>query len=248
MTLIIYGSEVGNEDDPVQAVPAQPLDQPVILGKISKERREDLQILAFATSSLNMVSEHSPLEILAGEDPPDRIVRVGAHAVAVELTELTITDVRRELASARQLGRRLQERLRQSHSRYGHLVGRVVSLLITRPDELPRNQESLIEDLCLILTDDKGCVGDGIDFSQRMPDPWPNDFGFYGQQGPVTVTVSQGGLPHDLFVSSSCQSQIRLSEAIKIVGNRVQDKDIECNRVLLMSCGLPDNNGAYIPA
>lgn len=246
MLIGLQGHEVGKEDDPIWSLPAQPLDRP-ISGKISKARREDLQILAFAMTSLNMVSEDTPFEILNGRDPPDRIIRIGTRDEAVELTELTITDVRRELDAARKLGWGLQDLLHKTCSRYEHLVGQTVSLSIADPSQLPRNQDSLLNDLCLALSQDKGCVGDGIDFSQGMPNPWPNDFGFYGQQGPVYVKVDRGGLENDFFVSSSCQSEIRLSEAVEVVRQRVEVKDLECNQVLLMSCGLPDQRGYVCP-
>jgi hypothetical protein len=43
----LHGTEPGREDDPLCIIPPSPLDAPTVEGPLAKDRREDLQILAF---------------------------------------------------------------------------------------------------------------------------------------------------------------------------------------------------------
>src|SRR5258706_14633357 len=121
----LQGTELGRDDDPIFIIPPI-LDRPVIKGPLTKDRREDLQILSFALAASLTDKGGHPLDIRPGGDPPDRIVGVHGRLQSVELTEFTISDVRQDLALARRLGRDLGERLRSNASLYSHLVGRWV--------------------------------------------------------------------------------------------------------------------------
>jgi hypothetical protein len=239
----IHGTEPDREDDPLYVIPPKPLDVPALAGPLNKDRREDLQILSFALAISLTVDGGHPIEIRPGGDPPDRFIRVNGRAQSVELTELTVFDVRREFAQARKLGRDLRERLRTVASRYTHLVGRLVVISVLPGEPLPGDTKILLDNICVLLEKDQGCVGDGVDLTKGLPDPWPNDRGFYGQSGPVHVQVYRDGLPNEIFVSGAHQANIRLSQAIHVLESRVRAKDTPPNEILVMSCGLPDDRG-----
>lgn len=241
MNIGLHGVEPGREDDPLWLIPPSPLDAPILDGPLTKDRREDLQILGFALAvSLTADGDH-PLDIRPGGDPPDRVVRVkNGRAHPVELTELTASDVRRDLANARQLVRDLHERLRSDSARRPHLIGRRVVIAVLPPEPLPRDPGLLLDKLGVMLEEDRGCVGDGVDLSKGLPERWPMDRGLYGNLGPVFLSVYPDGVPGDIFVSGGCQAEVRLSKALETLVSRVRAKDTPASEVLLMSCGMPD--------
>lgn len=236
------------EDDPFWIIPPSPLDAPILNGPISKDRREDLQILSFALMLSLSVDGGHPVGISQGDDPPDRMLHVRGVPYAVELTELTVSDVRRDLAQARRLGRQLRERLIQDAARFDHLIGRRV-VLSTLPSDggLPRDLGPLLDKLSRALEEDRGGVGDGVDFSEGAPQQWPSDRGFYGQYGPVNLSTYRDGIPNDFLVASSCQSEVRLSQTMEVLNQRIRAKDAAVSNVLLISCGMPDEGGFACP-
>jgi hypothetical protein len=175
----IHGTQDGSSDDPFWLTPPSPLDAPAIQGPLSKDRREDLQTLSFALAASLVDNRGHPIGIARGGDPPDRIISANDVSIAVELTELTVSEIRSELARARQLGRLLQTELTRCSQRFQHLVGRRVALAVLPANESePPEHAQVIQQICAMLEEDRGCVGDGVDLSAGLPDPWPNDRGF----------------------------------------------------------------------
>ena len=152
-------------------VPASPFDMPAIAGPLSKDRREDLQVWGFLLAAAAQREGQHSLGVRRGEDPPDRYVQGPEREWSLELTELTLGDVRSELARARAVGRRLQEALRANPGRHGHLVGgRVVPSLLPEPDKpLPGDPASMIAALVDVLAEDQGCVADDVDLLRGLP-------------------------------------------------------------------------------
>jgi hypothetical protein len=72
--------------------------------------------------------------------------------------------------------------------------------------------------------------------------------GFYGDHGPFNAIVNPGVGGNEIVISASTQSQIRRSEAIGALAKRIAAKDKACNEVLIVSCGLVDENGYTCPA
>lgn len=104
----IGGHPAGVPDDPF-VVLTTPLDEQRLPGPIKKPDREDLQVQsALNALAANGVARGS-LTAKHGEDPPDRYVILGDRRWATELTELTVQDIRGDLAVVRRFGRRLQE-------------------------------------------------------------------------------------------------------------------------------------------
>jgi len=243
----LQGVEPGREDDPLWLILPSPLDGTVLDGPLPKDRREDLQILGFSLAVSLTADGGHPLDIRPGGDPPDRIVRVkNGRPHSMELTELTASDVRHELAVVRQLGRDLHERLASESSRRTHLLGRRVVIAALPPEPLPRDTRLLLDKLVELLDQDRGCVGDGMDVSKGLPERLP-DRGMYGHFGPVFVSVYADGAPGDILVSAGCQAEIRLREALQALEARVGAKDTPASEVLLMSCGMPDERGYQCP-
>ncbi len=105
MQIVFRGVLQDEPSDRVIALPPALLDHQAIKGPASKQRREDLQIQSF----IHMIGHHHDystcLEILNGDDPPDRLVKFDGNTIAVELTELTFWNIRRDFAQIRQLER-----------------------------------------------------------------------------------------------------------------------------------------------
>lgn len=247
MIIGLYGAEEGLEDDPMFLIPPMPLDALIMNGPLAKDRREDIQILAFALAvSLTSEGNH-PIDIRPGDDPPDRCVGIHGKFHSVELTELTVADVRKELARARKLGRDLGERLKSNTSHYPHLIGRQICLSVLPSEPLPRKTAPLLDSLCTLLKDDRGCFGDGVDFTNGLPERLPIECGSYKQSETVHVIVFPNGVPGEICVSGACQIEIRLTETFRVLEERVRAKDAPTNEILVMSCGMPDQHGYQCP-
>jgi hypothetical protein len=244
---------VGEDDpgDPSWLVPPSPLDVPVVAGRLTQERQEDLQLWSFLLAA-GLVGGQHPLEVRRGEqDPPDRYLRGPAGEWALEMTELTAENVRGELAVARGFGRRLERSLRADPHGYAHLLGRRVVLALTpqvAEQSLPAGPAGpagpdILESISEALAEDKGCVGDGVDLSAGFPSQWPNSAGFYGPHGPFLVQVQGDGVEGQITVVSSAQGEMRRSESLRALAGRLAKKDCPPNEALLISCGLPDKLG-----
>jgi hypothetical protein len=248
MHIGVGGFSDDSESDPFIILNAV-LDQPIMAGPVSGVKREDMQLQSVlgALAHSGVISHR--FEVKPGEDPPDRYLVHGGREWGVELTELTVQDIRRELADVRRFGRRLQERLRARRADYPHLRGRIVSLGMLNA-AMPKRQEQLLSDIESALQQDLGYVGEGLDLSRGMPSQL-NGRGIYGDHGGFHVIVNPalpGDTVDDITVSAFSQSQIHRSEAIAALGKRVEEKDLECNEVLIITCGLVDNYGYTCPA
>lgn len=246
MHLGIGGHFPDSPSDPIVIIGAV-LDQPFLAGPISKERREDLQLWsALEAMGGSGVARH-PLGIRIGEDPPDRYLLHGVRTWGTELTELTVQDVRRDLAPVRRFGRELQERLRARPSDFTHLKGRIVTLAKLDDSPMPKNYGQLFTDLEVVLAVDNGFVGEGLDLSQGLPEQLGTR-GMYGDHGGFNVVVNPGTGNDDIVVSASSQAQVKQSEAIAALSARVAAKDEVGNEILLVTCGLVDEKGYMCPA
>jgi hypothetical protein len=241
MHIGIGGHPPGDPNDPFVMV-SSVLDQPFWAGPISKERREDHQLWAALEALGNCGVARHPLGVRIGEDPPDRYLVHGQRAWGTELTELTVQDVRRDLAPARRFGRDLQERLRARPSEFAHLKGRIVTLGKYDAAPMPRDYSKLLIVLEAALATDNGFVGEDVDHSRGLPSQLGTR-GMYGNHGPFHVLVNPGAGNSDMIVSASSQIQVCRSEAIAALGARVGAKDAVGNEILLVTSGLVDENG-----
>ena len=212
---------------------------------LDKERREDLQIWAFlfALATGGYPPAH-PVSVESGGNPPDKVIRSPSGTWGCELTELTVESLRADLAPVRSLGRRLQEALAADVSQYDHLRGRLVLAMFmpTSMGEAGRPSEEDFTLLTAALAEDKGCMGQGVDFSQGLPAQLP-DRGAYGQIGQFHVAVNLGGQPDSITVSAGITGTVTRSQAVELLRRRVTAKDIPGNDTLLITCGLPDGKG-----
>lgn len=249
MQIIMRGTVEGSPSDPVIMLPPSPMDYQVLPAPLSKVRREDLQILSFMYVNIPFFGSSSPLEILRGNDPPDRVVRIFDDSFSVELTELTVGDIRGNFARARKFGRAILSGIELTKDVYGHLIGRRVLLTISPRTKLPRDTSALVEEVLRLLTEDKGCVGDELEGVTEFPQQWPLTYnGFYKVTDPVIVQVFRDGSPNKFNVIGSNQAEFSHSDLLSLLRERISAKDKPSNTVLIVSCGLPDENGCMCPA
>jgi hypothetical protein len=243
----VGGYSPGAEDDPFVILGAV-LDQPFLAGPVSKDRREDLQLWSVLQALAAAGAARHPLGVRQGDDPPDRYLVHGSRIWGTELTELTVQDVRQDLAPVRRFGRALQQRVWARASEFPHLRGRTVTLAKLPDPSMPRDHEQLLHDLEAVLAEDKGFVGEDLDLSRGLPAQLGTR-GIYGDHGPFNIVVNPGvGGSDDIVISAFSQSQVHMSEAIAALGRRVAAKDKDGNEVLVITCGLIDENGYTCPA
>lgn len=246
------GHEDENPDEPFVLVPPSPVDHRVLAGPVDKDRREDLQLWGWLQALAVHGALRHPVSVGPGGDPPDRFVEVDGTAHAVELTQLTVQDLRVQLARVRQVGRAVEERLAANPAVYKHLTGRMVTLADVSPEApgLNRTLESTTGEIAAALAQDRGYVGLGVDLSDGFPEQWSNSNGFYGEVAGFIVQVNldpglSGGAP--VQVAASSQGRFTLSEARSLLWARVASKDEARNRVLIVTTGLMDQAGYVCP-
>lgn len=247
------GFAADSPDDPLTIVPPTLADHRVLVGPVDKDRREDLQLWGFLqTLAAHGVLRH-PVSMRPGGDPPDRYVETDGAAHAVELTELTMPQMRARLARVRQAGRALAELLADAPAAYGHLLGREVSMQdATAEGALGPGADvrAVALEIANALTQERGYVGEGVDVSGGFPEVWPNSRGFYGEIAGFQVQVNQSSerpLGSSVPVLAASQAEFGLGEVRSLLWSRVAAKDDRRNRVLLVTTGLVDSAGYVCP-
>ncbi|MDN3357793.1 hypothetical protein [Actinomadura sp. DC4] len=247
MIIGLGGHTEGASQDPFFLLTAGPLDVPIISGSLSKDRREDIQIWgALYALGLNGIVRH-PLNVDYGDDPPDRWLSSGDRKWGTELTELTVQNLRSQLASIRAFGRKLHDRILAKSDEFPHLRGRLVLLFADPRASLPKTTTSMLDDLERTLSIDKGYVGQGLESSSELPKEL-GESGFYGNYGPFHIVANNNSGSDQILISASTQGKVFLSEAIEALGVRIAAKDKAGNEILVITCGLPDGRGYTCPA
>jgi len=211
------------------------LDRQHLLGPIAKERIEDLQLWsALKALAVNGAILH-PLSVQLGGDPPDRLLSHADSTWGLELTELTIEDVRGDLARVRRFGRQMRQRLR-GQPKFQHLRGRVVMLSKRPEDQLPRDLDQLASELETALSEDKGYF-DGSNDQQGSLKGW------YGICNLFTVLVNKAGGDDEVQVNAVSHSELMRQDVLQGFERRVMNKDRPGNDLIIITCGLPDKQG-----
>jgi hypothetical protein len=247
MTHIAFEGVLSPDGEPFIMPVGGVLDEQYMTGPISKERLEDLQLWSALQALAKNGATLHPLGIRAGEDPPDRWLIHGDLEWGTELTELTVEDIRTDLAWTRKFARDLQQRLRSRATDFSHLQGRTVTLAKQHEQAIPRDTRLLLEEIELALSKDKGHVGEDMDFSQGAPKRL-GQRGIHGVHGVFGVTVNQNPSDNEINVSATSHLKLLRSEVIAALGKRVAEKDEDrCNQVLIVTCGRPDQKGYRCP-
>ena len=141
--------------------------------------------------------------------------------------------------------RELRDDLNQS-AKHGHLNGRVVHCW-SSARESPRCQGTRVSfaPSCLTCLPKTGDTSAKADLSQGLPEQMSMQ-GRYGELGPVAIDVGSHGQPGTALVSASAQVDLFRSEVMNVLSETVSRKDRQPNKVLVVSCGLPDDHG-YMP-
>jgi len=250
---MIPGIKVADKDgdDPIWLSPASPFYVSMFPSGLTKEEVENIQILDWVTFMKRTLRLDKEADVLYGEDPPDRILKFTEGTVGVELRQLTLEHVRRELAPLRDIGLKIQRSLSSQPDDYKHLLGKLVQLSTLEPKDLNvKELQSAIPEILELLKQDVGFVGEGFKFNSdgSFPKVFPESRrGFYGKIKSFVIQAYPDGISGSFQVSCSIQTQIRQSEALQAIKKAITDKDIAGNDVVLITCGLPDEKGYVCP-
>lgn len=238
---------VSGDGEEMTIVTPSPLDFPVCKGPLNKDAREDLQIFSFLyTVGLTSGGDH-PFNVVKGDDPPDRaLMGSGGIVYPTEITQLTSEEIRIDLARIRSFGRSLTGSIENRSREYRHLSGRRIMLSLLPGEPLPRNMNGIADQILEVLLKDKGCIFDGVGPQGGLPDLLPTS-GNYGMYGPIGVSMYSDGVEGQFLVVASAQANIKSSDTLAAFRERVAEKDVVANRVLLVSVGAPDERGFTCP-
>lgn len=208
-----------------------------------KEWREALQVEAFLGSLLVR-----DVKLRRGEDPPDFILNIHGVGRKLEVTQLSLVDLRGEYNRARRFESYLEIHLAHFFDGQPHLEHAYIEVSIS---SAPRNRDfdPLRSTIETRLRTDLGLVGDGIDFSQGLPDRL-SPAGFYGEIGDGILLTAQRrndpslGRPRVSLLEVSFTEDDLLSSLYALI----ERKDKLPNEWLLISLGAPDEEGYVCPA
>lgn len=247
---VTWGDDDPRPDNSYAAIPAQIIDQPSIRGPISKARLEDIHLYSFLQALVLDRQAAHPIEVSVGYDPPDRIIRdANGRTQGLELTQLTISSIRHELAEARKFGRAVETGLRGDQAVFEHLKGRhvIISIFPAPSPPMPRIHAPLVQEVLEALKVDRGTLNDDDIPAEGLPNIIGPD-GVYGSIGPVGIGVGQGGWPDDFTVLSSAQVELERESIHESLSAILTTKDRPGNDTLLISVAAPDSLGTICPA
>lgn len=245
MDVVLRGTRDG-DGEPIMLMPPSVLHHRVLPGPVPKLVVESLQTFrAVAALTAEGFFGSEAVEVLNGSDPPDRYLHVRGRRLGLELTTVTVQDLRRQLARIRRAGRLLHELLEQG-DRWAHLTGRVVHLADS-PAGLSIDPAELAAQVATVLAEDKGYQGEGVNVSAGFPEQWPNDRGFYGQVAGVFVSVMHGDGLSAVTVVATAQAEFTRAELRRLVQEQVAAKDRPGNAVILLSAALLATDGYLCP-
>lgn len=219
-------------------------------GEISQKCLERLQSDDFLWALTNVLPPGGARAEESKQDPPDQVLICGADRWGLELTQLTIEEVRRDFSQVRAIGVRLKERLNAAIADYPHLVGRQVHLQFAGEVDtrlVRRMGQAIIDGALHLLKDDRGVVGEGIDLS-CLPNPYRNRRGFYGRLHGATITVQGDAHPDQIHASAAPQIDIYRKQVLDHLHETAVAKDKQGNDLVLITCGLPSRDGYTIAA
>lgn len=219
----------------------------LISHSLHRETCEDLQAYAFLTQrAFTQRAVGSVWVETNKDDPPDRYLRWENERLGLELTELTLGPVRAAESDARRMRSTLLAAVEQRPEWYAHLVGRHVVMSSSTVGAVRSGDEigAAVDAVASALREDRGFAGEGLVLTgpESMPEQLP-DRGFYGEVGGFLIVVNGIGVADRFSVAVPCQAQLRRSEAVAALQERVTAKDDPRNNVLVVSCGFPNEAG-----
>lgn len=232
-----------------------PIETRVFPGSISKEVLEAQQFADFLRIAQLTGATGALQRSELGGDPPDLIVTpIGGSPLGVELTSLSVTDVSRQrLDDIRRIARDVTRRITENPARYGHLIGRTVSIAEHESDaNRPRKRKAherkqLIDALAHTLQQDFGVADEWPVEGGSLPQTIPAHIAQQGRQSideyAITVRRSQQVSDKPPAVTADIQINIHEVELRERLTDRIEAKDSQANEILLISTGLMDKDG-----
>jgi hypothetical protein len=249
----LFGESDDRPGDPYVMIPPVPIEQSLLPGPVAKDRLEDLQVWSCLQALALYGALAHPIEIEVPEsDPPDRILRAAGVSYPVELTELTMQDLRASLSRVRMVGRRVSSLVNQNLEEFAHLADRAVQISnLKNPDGIPSGSDpnKIAGEIFEALKTDIGYLDVGISADQvaqhGLPETLDVTGGSYGELHGLFVHVNhaprEAAFPVPVVATS--QADFHLSEAREIIIERINVKDRPTNKILVITTGLPDKAG-----
>jgi hypothetical protein len=244
-------------EDPIYQLPVSQADHRILPGSgYGKDQLEDLQLWACLTALTANQIVPGAIGVVPGGDPPDRILTVDRASYPLELTVLTIQQLRSRLGGVRQLARLVQDRVHESLPGYAHLTDRTVVIAAFDLDNAlpPGTRRSGVADqIATALREDRGFMGHHLNASRIATAGFPDEAdlsgGDYGEFAGLNVQAQQSVAPsgNPVAVVGAAQAEFRLSEVRALVKQVIARKDVSENRILLISAGAPDKDGFTCP-
>lgn len=191
-------------------------------------------------------------------DPPDLVVSVRGRDFGVELTSITTTDVSRQrLAEVRAIGRNLSEVIKRDSERFAHLIGTQVVLSEVASDQQrpPRAQGQRMTEIVDRMAT---AIGPGIGVVDTTPrgDPAnppaviPAEIAMRGRArlDDYWLEVHHTAPKAPPKVIANCQVELNTQDVARTLAERVRRKDRAGTDFLLVTTGLPANDGYICPA
>jgi hypothetical protein len=246
----------------VLAVTATVFSDYRVADRLTQEEIEDRQFLDFAYGAQQR--GELPMElsfVRPPSDPPDLLVTTRGHQHGVELTSITTPEVSRQrLSEVRAVGRNLGELVRSDSTRFAHLIGKqvILSEMASDGQRPPRVHRRRMEEIVDQLAE---ALGPEIGTVDRTP--WTNPESPEDTRIPSEVTM-RGRARVDQFywlevhqgadnsaapnVIANCQVELVRRVVADTLIERIQKKDREGTDFILVTTGLPNNEGYVCPA
>lgn len=244
----LIGEADGRPGDPYYLfLPTDPLNARLI-GRThsTKDNLEDLQLLHFLNVTSRTLAVRGPISVRPGSDPPDRVVSWDGLTCNVELTTLTLEQLRPHAARVRKVARELQDAVDADPHAFEHLAGQQVSVHWMSDEALSteRARDDVVRDEVLTV----------LSYSPTRIPPTSPDIesvtSAYGEVlGSVVLTTNAILEPsRPPQITGTIQSALYQSEVRTVLSRLIAEKDIPDNDILVVTTSSPDSRGHVCPA
>jgi len=220
-------------------------DEEILEPGLSKLDREQLQFEAFSAA----VPAYQGATATHGNDPPDLLVSQIDRTVGLEITQLSVSNLRSDVAHLSEISRILRDSVDVNGAEYAHLSGRTVRVAV---HSIPTRREipGLVREVAQVLLVDVGYMWEGVDLSGGFPDSIKEMKGLHKSVAGapiVSVERAKDG-EFDVRANLSGGLLVPIAEIEAAVIDLIATKDRPENDVLVISTGMPDYNGLTFPA
>jgi hypothetical protein len=249
-----------NPDQPGDVIAVVPPKTYELPPRVPKTRAEDVQIASFTRALGQTVGEQVTWERGSDQDAPDRTITIADQRWEIELTALTAGKLRAERKRLSDVAELVRDAVAAQPDLSAVLTGWTVDL--SDAADLPMPDKSGAPATAACITTHLAVLASA---SAGRPLPCNGDMRAAAQDGPgdprgtgakadtphsadgIQVRLIRSGAAEMRILTHAPQASVTLSEARRMLHDRLLDKDKKMRENVVVCAGDPDRDGLVLP-